>query len=374
MQKQSQAIDEFDLNQDGVVTVDEIEYAVKKSFSNVKHDIVQLKKAQETALKQFTRVQTDLDGFIHKDDFAGHTEQLFGVMRRIEGNLRQKEEQLLKHMAVLERRISRMGSIVMEGADLKAKVTDMEKSTKKFEGVLDLSHLNKQLHEEMLRLSRDIFNIKYSVKDELHGRLNELESQLSKFTGDAGAEAFITREHLTRLVKDLRKQHSHQRTYVDSRLKVFWKRVGSVEKLLLQRSEIEGDLKDLRTHLSAAEELLLIEKEALAAKKELKELRKRMLFMEIQRESDVREMKLMKAKVRQLTERQLLGDGQYEKIALVGIKRKKGYLYYVDKDGDISCVPMARGRTKGSTKKKPTAKKAKKKATAKKKPAKKRKK
>ncbi len=36
-----------------------------------------------------------------------------------------------------------------------------------------------------------------------------------------------------------------------------------------------------------------------------------------------------------------------EKVTKVGIKRKEGYLYFVDKQGDISCAKMARGGKKG---------------------------
>ena len=36
-----------------------------------------------------------------------------------------------------------------------------------------------------------------------------------------------------------------------------------------------------------------------------------------------------------------------EKIAKVGIKRKKGYLYYVDKKGNVVETKMARGKAKG---------------------------
>ena len=32
-----------------------------------------------------------------------------------------------------------------------------------------------------------------------------------------------------------------------------------------------------------------------------------------------------------------------QKVVKLGIKRKKGYLYYVDKRGDVSCAKMARG-------------------------------
>lgn len=38
-----------------------------------------------------------------------------------------------------------------------------------------------------------------------------------------------------------------------------------------------------------------------------------------------------------------------QKIAKAGIKREKGYLYYLDKDGDISRAKMARGGKKGGS-------------------------
>ena len=41
-----------------------------------------------------------------------------------------------------------------------------------------------------------------------------------------------------------------------------------------------------------------------------------------------------------------------EKVAKLGIKRQEGYLYYVDKDGDVSCAVMARGGKKGGKPKK----------------------
>jgi hypothetical protein len=43
-----------------------------------------------------------------------------------------------------------------------------------------------------------------------------------------------------------------------------------------------------------------------------------------------------------------------EKLMKVGIKRVKGYLYYIDKQGDISCAKMARGGKKGGSPKKVT--------------------
>jgi len=37
-----------------------------------------------------------------------------------------------------------------------------------------------------------------------------------------------------------------------------------------------------------------------------------------------------------------------QKVAKAGVKKEKGYLYFVDKNGDISRAPMARGgRKKG---------------------------
>ena len=36
-----------------------------------------------------------------------------------------------------------------------------------------------------------------------------------------------------------------------------------------------------------------------------------------------------------------------EMIQKVGLKREKGFLYFIDKAGDISCAVMARGKKKG---------------------------
>jgi len=41
-----------------------------------------------------------------------------------------------------------------------------------------------------------------------------------------------------------------------------------------------------------------------------------------------------------------------EKIVKLGIKRQKGFLYYIDKQGDVSCAKMARGAKKGGSPKK----------------------
>jgi hypothetical protein len=41
-----------------------------------------------------------------------------------------------------------------------------------------------------------------------------------------------------------------------------------------------------------------------------------------------------------------------EKVAKVGVKKVAGYLYFVDKQGDISRAKMARGRKKAKKGKK----------------------
>jgi hypothetical protein len=56
--------------------------------------------------------------------------------------------------------------------------------------------------------------------------------------------------------------------------------------------------------------------------------------------------------------------GAPKKVAKVGIKREVGYLYFIDKQGDISSAKMVRGGTK---KKKAVKKVSKKKATKKRK-------
>lgn len=48
------------------------------------------------------------------------------------------------------------------------------------------------------------------------------------------------------------------------------------------------------------------------------------------------------------------GKAKLEKVAKCGVKKKKGYLYFIDKKGDISCAKMARG---GKKKKKSAKKK-----------------
>jgi len=41
-----------------------------------------------------------------------------------------------------------------------------------------------------------------------------------------------------------------------------------------------------------------------------------------------------------------------QKVAKVGVKKQKGYLYFVDKRGDVSCAKMSRGSKKGGSPKK----------------------
>ena len=40
------------------------------------------------------------------------------------------------------------------------------------------------------------------------------------------------------------------------------------------------------------------------------------------------------------------GKAKTEKVAKVGIKKEAGYLYFIDKQGDVSCAKMKRGRKK----------------------------
>ncbi|OIO79601.1 MAG: hypothetical protein COW11_04810 [Candidatus Omnitrophica bacterium CG12_big_fil_rev_8_21_14_0_65_43_15] len=41
-----------------------------------------------------------------------------------------------------------------------------------------------------------------------------------------------------------------------------------------------------------------------------------------------------------------------QKVAKVGVKRQKGFLYFIDKKGDVSCAKMSRGAKKGGSPKK----------------------
>lgn len=42
--------------------------------------------------------------------------------------------------------------------------------------------------------------------------------------------------------------------------------------------------------------------------------------------------------------------GKPQKVAKVGVKKQKGYLYFVDKQGDVSMAKMVRGGKKKSKK------------------------
>ena len=39
-----------------------------------------------------------------------------------------------------------------------------------------------------------------------------------------------------------------------------------------------------------------------------------------------------------------------EKVLKIGVEREDGFLYYIDKDGDVARVQMARGGKKGGRK------------------------
>jgi hypothetical protein len=41
-----------------------------------------------------------------------------------------------------------------------------------------------------------------------------------------------------------------------------------------------------------------------------------------------------------------------KKVTKVGVKKEKGFLYFIDKQGDVSCAAMARGDKKGGKPKK----------------------
>jgi len=38
------------------------------------------------------------------------------------------------------------------------------------------------------------------------------------------------------------------------------------------------------------------------------------------------------------------GKSKIEVVAKTAVKKQKGYLYFLDKQGDVSCAKMARGR------------------------------
>lgn len=45
------------------------------------------------------------------------------------------------------------------------------------------------------------------------------------------------------------------------------------------------------------------------------------------------------------------GKAKIQVVAKVGVKKKSGFLYFIDKGGDISCAKMARGGRKKKKKK-----------------------
>ena len=45
------------------------------------------------------------------------------------------------------------------------------------------------------------------------------------------------------------------------------------------------------------------------------------------------------------------GKAKVQVVAKVGVKKKSGFLYFIDKKGDISCAKMARGGRKKKKKK-----------------------
>ena len=47
-----------------------------------------------------------------------------------------------------------------------------------------------------------------------------------------------------------------------------------------------------------------------------------------------------------------MNQNMAEKLVKLGIKREKGFLYFIDKQGDVSCAKMARGSKKGGGRKK----------------------
>ena len=44
--------------------------------------------------------------------------------------------------------------------------------------------------------------------------------------------------------------------------------------------------------------------------------------------------------------------GKPQKVAKCGVKREEGYLYFIDKQGDVARVKMARGKKRAKAKKK----------------------
>lgn len=392
MQKSGRAINPFDLNRDGVVTLPEMEEAVKRSFSNVKHDVTELKKVQENGLAELNRIRKDLDEFVHRDDFTASGRQVQEFVGLLEKNLHEKEGKLLKHMAVLESRISRLTALVLEGTELKSRLATVEKQAKDFEGVIDLSHLNRKLHDEILRISSDLLALKHSVRDDIQAKVAGLEKQLAGISDTDSNHLFITRVELDGVAEELRVHQSAHISRIDQQLSTFNEHFSAVEKLLERRGKVEADLGALREHLSAAGEFLRLEKEALPAREEFKRLNERVGRMERQMKPEIRkevarelEKRGMKKKARRFpvkksslklgikkepgyfyfldkngnaarlrTAGKKRAGRKPEVLVKCGIKRKKGHLYYIDKKGDVAFTKMARGRKKKAATKKVT--------------------
>ena len=56
----------------------------------------------------------------------------------------------------------------------------------------------------------------------------------------------------------------------------------------------------------------------------------------LDKKGDVSRAKMARGKKR--------SGGKIQVVTKVGVKKKSGYLYFIDKKGDISCAKMARGR------------------------------
>ena len=234
----------FDLDHDGIVTLDEMETAVKRSFSNVKHDIVELKKLHEESISEVGRLKKDIEAFVHKDDLSANAQHIKDAVASLEKRLEDKEAKLLTHMQVLERRMSRLTGLVMEGADLKSRMAGVEKDARDFKGVVDLSPLNRRLHQEVLRMSSDILSLKHIVKAELQDRVREMEERFSRM-GDKGrydSQAFITRQELEGLARQLEKQRGAHHGQLAVQLKTLQERFLQVESLLRQKADLAARL------------------------------------------------------------------------------------------------------------------------------------
>lgn len=224
---------EFDLNQDGEVSLTEMEEAVKRSFSNVKHDITELKGVQERALKEVDRVRKDLDEFVHRDDFQAHAEQLKGIIGMLEKSLHEKETKLLQHTALLERRISKLAREVSGQVDLKSRLDSVEDGARKAERLSDVAGLGQELQQEVLALSSDVLALKRTLREEHPQRLGAVEHRLAEIAerGQYDSQVFITRNELESLARELKRQQTAQQGKIDQELAAFQKHLAQAERL-----------------------------------------------------------------------------------------------------------------------------------------------